>query len=912
LFLNSTSLAGILPVSKGGTGTSVPLLPGQLFTGDGLGNLIPVYLKEGYDIIITNFPNGTIEIANVPSVHFVDLNVPSDIFNVTSSPITQMGTLVFKTLDQQGNQVWASPVNGTNGKPIFRSLVADDLPLISLTNKTTGILPVSHGGTNSGAPLVNNRLMISQAGSIVEANALLDGQLFIGFTGSAPQAAIPTGSGGITVTPGSGTLNVQMTSTPSFLTLNVAGATTLGNYTTCSMPMQPSCLNISSQSCPGGALSPNCIPTSGLYFTSLTVETLTVLNVTNQANVSVFNGTSASIQELYVNNLHLNTSMNCIGNASISQSCFDISGKTCSSVLSESCIPNSLVLSNLQVTSNTTVNGLHCTTPIDDSCVNQRFKSINGMFANSSTHDFSITALDGSIVVQPAGLHSITIGATILTLPQSAATFLAGPTSGNPSAPPTFRALLLSDLPALAVNQIYIGNTTAVFNVSLSLPSSVFQMTMPSISNGGTLAAVFQTQAANTVFAAPDGAAGSPSFRNLTMTDLPPMITSVNLTVPSAEFTISNNPLVAPGGTLVVTKAVQNGNTFWAGAANGTNGLQPTFRTLVYKDFDSLNLTLGQFIGGVSSGSPIATDLLAGSGIILTKIDGAITVSASINASNIGTVTSVALALPASLFSVSGSPVTVSGTLTGSLVSQAANTIFAAPNGTAGIPDFRSLVLQDMPNLLANQMYIGNPTTNMTSVSILIAGNAISIVTSGGTTTISSTMSVALSLPTSVFSVSGSPVTNMGTLAATFISQAARTFFAAPAMSSGTPSFRTIALTDLPALGSGQLYIGSMGVPVVSSLSAGTGITITPGPGTLTVSAIFAGTVTSVDLAMPASVFSTSGGPVTSSGTLTAAFISQAANTVFAAPNGASGTPDFRVKAHQWYATHCARRNKQR
>lgn len=65
-----------------------------------------------------------------------------------------------------------------------------------------------------------------------------------------------------------------------------------------------------------------------------------------------------------------------------------------------------------------------------------------------------------------------------------------------------------------------------------------------------------------------------------------------------------------------------------------------------------------------------------------------------------GTVTSVGLALPA-FITVSGSPVTGSGTLTGTLASQTANTVFAAPNGSAGAPTFRVLAAADIPTLTA-------------------------------------------------------------------------------------------------------------------------------------------------------------------------------------------------------------------
>lgn len=64
---------------------------------------------------------------------------------------------------------------------------------------------------------------------------------------------------------------------------------------------------------------------------------------------------------------------------------------------------------------------------------------------------------------------------------------------------------------------------------------------------------------------------------------------------------------------------------------------------------------------------------------------------------SIGTVTSVGLSLP-SIFTVSGSPVTGAGTLTGTFATQSANTVFSGPaSGAASAPTFRSLVGADMP-----------------------------------------------------------------------------------------------------------------------------------------------------------------------------------------------------------------------
>lgn len=73
-----------------------------------------------------------------------------------------------------------------------------------------------------------------------------------------------------------------------------------------------------------------------------------------------------------------------------------------------------------------------------------------------------------------------------------------------------------------------------------------------------------------------------------------------------------------------------------------------------------------------------------------------------------GSVTSVGLALPASVFTVTGSPVTTTGTLTGSLNTQTANTVFAGPGtGAAAAPSFRGLIAADIPLLDAGKITTG-------------------------------------------------------------------------------------------------------------------------------------------------------------------------------------------------------------
>jgi hypothetical protein len=77
-----------------------------------------------------------------------------------------------------------------------------------------------------------------------------------------------------------------------------------------------------------------------------------------------------------------------------------------------------------------------------------------------------------------------------------------------------------------------------------------------------------------------------------------------------------------------------------------------------------------------------------------------------------------------------------------------------------------------------------------------------------------SVTSVGLSLPTE-FTVTDSPVTSSGTLTATWVSQTAKYFFAAPNAANGTPSFRAIVASDIPALNYVSSVTGTS--PVASS-----------------------------------------------------------------------------------------------
>lgn len=99
----------------------------------------------------------------------------------------------------------------------------------------------------------------------------------------------------------------------------------------------------------------------------------------------------------------------------------------------------------------------------------------------------------------------------------------------------------------------------------------------------------------------------------------------------------------------------------------------------------------------------------ASSAFGMVKVDGTTIISVNgvltaYGSSGGGSVISVGLSLP-NIFSVSGSPITTSGTLTGTLTTQSANTVFSGPaSGSATAPTFRALVLADLPTMTSAEL----------------------------------------------------------------------------------------------------------------------------------------------------------------------------------------------------------------
>lgn len=389
-----------------------------------------------------------------------------------------------------------------------------------------------------------------------------------------------------------------------------------------------------------------------------------------------------------------------------------------------------------------------------------------------------------------------------------------------------------------------------VTSVGLSAPSAEFTVGGSPVTTSGTLALTWKNQNSTEFFAGPvSGPAGTPGFRVIEVTDLAGTpgagkywdggtgtwttlpapgtgtVTSVDVAVPT-ELLSSGGPITT-SGTITLSWVNESSNLVFAGPNTGPPGT-PAFRSLVNADLPDTAITPGSYT--------YASVTFNQKGV------------ATAAASGTAPVTSVGLAAPVE-FNVSGSPVTSTGTLTLAWANETANRIFAGPSsGPPGTPTFRAMVAADIPNTAVTP-------GSYTYTSLTVDAQGRLTAASSGAAPTGTVTSVAMTVPTEL-SVSGSPITTSGTLALSWNSEAQHSVFAGPSGSAGTPAFRALVASDIPALS----Y------------------------------------VTSVGLSLPAE-FTVSNSPVTSSGTLTAVWATKSANTFFAGPtSGGAATPAFRTQ----------------
>ncbi|MDD2792920.1 MAG: hypothetical protein PHD73_07055 [Sediminibacterium sp.] len=189
---------------------------------------------------------------------------------------------------------------------------------------------------------------------------------------------------------------------------------------------------------------------------------------------------------------------------------------------------------------------------------------------------------------------------------------------------------------------------------------------------------------------------------------------------------VGNNLSIDANGVLNGTDPAQKAQSDWAEADNTKAGYiknkpvifsgsymdltnKPTLFSGNYNDLTnkpaaySLPVATASVLGGIKLGNNLSIDA---NGVV------------SATGTGLGSVTSVGLAMP-DIFSVAGTPVTSTGTITATLLNQNANLVWAGPVTGTAAPAFRALTASDIP--LLNQNTTGT-ASNVTGIVAIANG----------------------------------------------------------------------------------------------------------------------------------------------------------------------------------------------
>lgn len=214
-----------------------------------------------------------------------------------------------------------------------------------------------------------------------------------------------------------------------------------------------------------------------------------------------------------------------------------------------------------------------------------------------------------------------------------------------------------------------------VTSVALNMPAQ-FTVTGSPVTSAGTLNASWVSQTQRLFLASPNSGSGTPSFRAILATDLP------ELSQYQPRSTVLSD-LAFGSGNIAFSNASLFRRTYTLPNVNATILTDNSPVTVAQGGTGLTSLTTGNYLRAASSSTleqrtpaQVRADIGAGTGN--------------------GTVTSVALSPPTGM-SVTGSPITGSGTLNLNWGTFSGSRFLASPTAAFGAPSFRTIVAGDLP-----------------------------------------------------------------------------------------------------------------------------------------------------------------------------------------------------------------------
>ena len=211
------------------------------------------------------------------------------------------------------------------------------------------------------------------------------------------------------------------------------------------------------------------------------------------------------------------------------------------------------------------------------------------------------------------------------------------------------------------------------------------------------------------------------------------------------------------------------------------------------------SVVMGKQMTGWNPLYPTGTGSITSSDSLIVAIQ---KLNATLNSISPSNVSSVSLTMPSSVFSYTNLPASGAVALGASFISQGANKVFAAPDGLSGVPDFRLLTSNDLPNLAISPAgtYGGGSPVQIPVITVDAKGRVTTVttVTATGTGTV---VSVGIDPPT--YLTAGSPVTVSGDITLAWSNTISpNTVLAGPSsgVSTAAPIFRPLVSDDIPFL----------------------------------------------------------------------------------------------------------------